>query len=130
MWSLKTTVRCKTTAGQKENNYGKNKKRRQGNFCCKREKLQGCKLEEEFLKKEKENLAHLAKYLNIDETTAVFFTVIFYLQMQESSASSLSEIADFLEIPHISILIYSQNFSLLQKKFLIEQKKSESMPIL
>lgn len=90
------------------------------------EKLQGCKLEEEFLKEEKENLEHLANYLNVDETTAVFFTVIFYLQMQESSASSLAEIADFLEIPHISILIYSQNFSLLQKKFLIEQKKSES----
>ena len=90
------------------------------------EKLQGCKLEEEFLKEEKENLGRLTKYLNIDVTSAVFFTVIFYLQMQESSASSLSEIADFLEIPHISILIYTQNFSLLQKKFLIEQKKSDS----
>ena len=36
------------------------------------EKLQGCKLKEEFLKEEKENLARLAKYLNIDETSAVF----------------------------------------------------------
>ena len=36
------------------------------------EKLQGCKLEEAFLKEEKENLEHLANYLNVDETSAVF----------------------------------------------------------
>ena len=89
-------------------------------------KLQGCRLEEDILKAEKEDIVCLAKYLNVDETSAVFFTVIFYLQMQESSASSLSEIADYLEIPHITILVYSQNFNLLQKKFLIEQKRSES----
>ena len=89
-------------------------------------KLEGCKLEEAVLKTEKENLGRLTKYLNIDEISAVFFTVIFYLQMQESAASSLAEIADFLEIPHITILLYSQNFNLLQKKFLIGQKKSES----
>ena len=81
-------------------------------------KLEGCKLEENVLKTERGNLERLAKYLNIDETSAVFFTVIFYLQMQESAASSLAEIADFLEIPHITILLYSQNFNLLQKKFL------------
>lgn len=90
------------------------------------EKLEGCKLEENVLKTERGNLERLAKYLNIDETSAVFFTVIFYLQMQESAASSLAEIADFLEIPHITILLYSQNFNLLQKKFLIGQKKAES----
>ena len=90
------------------------------------EKLQACGLEENVLKAEKEDLERLAKYLNVDETSAVFFTVIFYLQMQESSASSLAEIADYLELPHISILLYSQNFNLLQKKYLIEQKRAES----
>ena len=89
-------------------------------------RLQGCGLEQDALKSEEENLGRLAKYLNVDETSAVFFTVIFYLQIQESSASSLSEIADFLELPHISILLYSQNLNILQKKFLIDQKRAES----
>ena len=45
-------------------------------------KLEGCKLEENILKTERENIGRLAKYLNIDETSTVFFTVIFYLQIQ------------------------------------------------
>ena len=88
--------------------------------------LQGCSLDEEILKAENENLSRLAKYLNVDEISAVFFTVIFYIQMQESSASSLAEIADFLAFPHINILLYSQNMNLLQKKYLIQQKRSDS----
>ena len=90
------------------------------------EKLHGCALEESILEAEKENLSRLAAYLNIDEMSALFFTVIFYIQNQDSSASSLADIADFLEYPHIAILMYTSNLSQLQKKYLIEQRKAES----
>lgn len=90
------------------------------------EKLHGCALEESILEAEKEKLSLLAAYLNVDEMSALFFTVIFYIQNQDSSASSLADIADFLEFPHIAILMYTSNLSQLQKKYLIEQRKAES----
>ncbi len=90
------------------------------------EKLHGCALEESILEAEKEKLSRLAAYLNVDEMSALFFTVIFYIQNQDSSASSLADIADFLEFPHIAILMYTSNLSQLQKKYLIEQRKAES----
>ena len=90
------------------------------------DKLHGCQLEEIAIEEQKENLGRLAKYLDVDEMSALFFMVIFYNQTQESSATSLSDIADFLEYPHIAMLMYSSNISLLQKKYLIEQNSSEA----
>ena len=90
------------------------------------EKLQGCKLDDDVIMAEHQNIKHLADYLNVDEMSAIFFTVIFYIQSQESSSVSIAEIADFLDYPRINILTFSKHFSILQKKFLVEQNKSES----
>lgn len=89
------------------------------------DKLHGCKLEDSVLAEEKQNLEIMAKYLNVDELSALFFTIIFYHQSQAASAVSLSEIADFLDYPHLNILMYSKNFAILEKKYLIDKTGGE-----
>ena len=90
------------------------------------EKLQNCRLEEAVIDEEKVQINRLASYLHVDEMSAVLFMVIFYLQNENSSSVSIGDVADFLDYPNICILQYTKNFSILQKKCLIEQKKADS----
>ncbi|MCR5288483.1 MAG: ATP-binding protein [Treponema sp.] len=87
--------------------------------------LEGCKLEETVLAAEKENLTRLATYLGVDEISALLFAVIFIYQTQHSSAASITDIADYLCFPHLMMLVYTTNFSILKKKCLIDQKKTD-----
>ena len=79
------------------------------------EKLQDCKLEDSAIAEEKAQLNRLASYLNVDEISAILFMIIFYIQSEKSSSVSIGDVADFLDYPHICILQYTKNFSMLQK---------------
>ncbi len=89
------------------------------------EKLQGCNLKETAIEAEGKRLGQLAEYLGVDKISALFFTVIFFNQTQDSTTTSLSDVADFLDFPRINMLLYSGNFTLLQKNNLINNKKSD-----
>ena len=90
------------------------------------EKLQDCKLEDSAIAEEKAQINRLASYLNVDEISAILFMIIFYIQSEKSSSVSIGDVADFLDYPHICILQYTKNFSMLQKKCLIEQRRADS----
>ncbi len=89
------------------------------------EKIEGCKMEKSFFLSEKEDLGRLANYLDVDEISALFFAVIFINQNQHGSAVNMTDIADYLSFPHLHMLEYSANFTLLKRKNLIVQKDSE-----
>lgn len=86
------------------------------------ETLEGSKLEEDALNTTNKELTEICEYLETDEISAIFFSVIFVLQNQRSNSVSLHDIAEFLDYSFLHILEYRKNISILEENGLIEMK--------
>ena len=91
------------------------------------EKLEGSKLEDSVLKEIEGELIRIANYLEEDEMSAIFFTIIFVLQNQRQSSVSMHDIAEFLDYPFLHILEYRKKIAELEKKNLIHMKEQRNV---
>ena len=87
------------------------------------EKLEGSKLEDSVLKEIEGELTRIADYIEADEMSAIFFTIIFVLQNQSQSTVSMHDIAEFLDYSYLHILEYRKKIDELEKKNLIHIKE-------
>lgn len=91
------------------------------------EKLEGSKLEDSVLKEIEGELIRIANYLEEDEMSAIFFTIIFVLQNQRQSSVSMHDIAEFLDYSFLHILEYRKKIAELEKKNLIHMKEQRNV---
>ena len=91
------------------------------------EKLEGSKLEDSVLKEIEGELIRIANYLEEDEMSAIFFTIIFVLENQRQSSVSMHDIAEFLDYSFLHILEYRKNIAELEKKNLIHMKEQKNV---
>lgn len=91
------------------------------------EKLQGSKLEDFALKEIEGELTRIADYIEADEMSAIFFTIIFVLQNQRQASVSMHDIAEFLDYSFLHILEYHKKIDKLEKKNLIHMKEQRNV---
>lgn len=91
------------------------------------EKLQGSKLEDSILKEIEGELTRIADYIEADEMSAIFFTIIFVLQNQRQASVSMHDIAEFLDYSFLHILEYHKKIDKLEKKNLIHMKEQRNV---
>ncbi len=91
------------------------------------EKLQGSKLENSVLKEIEGELTRIADYIEEDEMSAIFFTIIFVLQNQRQASVSMHDIAEFLDYSFLHILEYRKKIDKLEKKNLIHMKEQRNV---
>lgn len=91
------------------------------------EKLEGSKLEDSVLKEIEGELIRIANYLEEDEMSAIFFTIIFVLENQRQSSVSMHDIAEFLDYSFLHILEYRKKIAELEKKNLIYMKEQKNV---
>lgn len=91
------------------------------------EKLEGSKLEDSVLKEIECELTRIADYIEADEMSAIFFTIIFVLQNQRQASVSMHDIAEFLDYSFLHILEYHKKIDKLEKKNLIHMKEQRNV---
>ena len=91
------------------------------------EKMQGSKLEGPALKEIEGELTRIADYIEADEMSAIFFTIIFVLQNQRQASVSMHDIAEFLDYSYLHILEYRKKIDELEKKNLIHMKEQRNV---
>ena len=91
------------------------------------EKLEGSKLEDSALKEIEGELTRIADYIEADEMSAIFFTIIFVLQNQRQASVSMHDIAEFLDYSFLHILEYRKKIDELEKKNLIHMKEQRNV---
>ena len=91
------------------------------------EKLEGSKLEDSVLKEIECELTRIADYIEADEMSAIFFTIIFVLQNQRQASVSMHDIAEFLDYSFLHILEYRKKIDELEKKNLIHMKEQRNV---
>ena len=91
------------------------------------EKMQGSKLEDSALKEIEGELTRIADYIEADEMSAIFFTIIFVLQNQRQASVSMHDIAEFLDYSYLHILEYRKKIDELEKKNLIHMKEQRNV---
>lgn len=91
------------------------------------EKLEGSKLEDSVLKEIEGELTRIADYIEADEMSAIFFTIIFVLQNQRQASVSMHDIAEFLDYSFLHILEYRKKIDELEKKNLIHMKEQRNV---
>ena len=91
------------------------------------EKMQGSKLEDSALKETEGELTRIADYIEADEMSAIFFTIIFVLQNQRQASVSMHDIAEFLDYSFLHILEYRKKIDKLEKKNLIHMKEQRNV---
>ena len=91
------------------------------------EKMQGSKLEDSALKEIEGELTRIADYIEADEMSAIFFTIIFVLQNQRQASVSMHDIAEFLDYSFLHILEYRKKIDELEKKNLIHMKEQRNV---
>ena len=75
------------------------------------EKLEGSKLEDSVLKEIEGELTRIADYIEADEMSAIFFTIIFVLQNQRQASVSMHDIAEFLDYSFLIEYRYKKIFA-------------------
>ncbi len=91
------------------------------------EKMQDSKLEDSALKEIEGELTRIADYIEADEMSAIFFTIIFVLQNQRQASVSMHDIAEFLDYSFLHILEYHKKIDKLEKKNLIHMKEQRNV---
>ena len=89
------------------------------------EALEHSQLETKKLEETQSQLKDVSEYLGVDDMSAIFFSIIFVLQNQNSQTVTLRNIAEYLDYSFLYILSYRKQIDILENKNLIYLQKSK-----
>ena len=72
-------------------------------------KLKGCKLKSNLLMTINDDLIEIGRYMVITENQALIFTVFFNLQMNDTRDLSMSDMARYLDVNYIDLMLYKSD---------------------
>ena len=82
-------------------------------------KLRGSKLKASIVKNVGDELKQIGEYLTISENQALVFSVIFSLQLNDTRDLDMADIARYLEVNFIDLMVYKADIDLLiERRFI------------